>query len=186
MRSSIFCPLWLSSGLRFRIAYHSCESFLPRIAQLTSRESMAEMHNTEIPAEFRPLAALLVSKIYFYIGELNEAVEFALKAESAFEKEPSGEYKETIIGALCFCHPERLLMDQLGVSIGQYPSRALRQIRSWMRIYRPSWMASCGAIQEITESSYASPLVTCRTTLTDRQSASHSPYAVWTSSKCYS
>jgi 26S proteasome regulatory subunit N2 len=52
----------------------------------------------ELSAESRPLAALLISKTYFYIGEMSEAVEFALKAGSAFEKEPAGEYRETIIG----------------------------------------------------------------------------------------
>jgi 26S proteasome regulatory subunit N2 len=59
---------------------------------------MAEPMSGEIPSEFRPFAALLTSKTYFYIGVLNEAVEFALKAGKAFENEPAGEYKETIIG----------------------------------------------------------------------------------------
>ena len=53
----------------------------------------------ELPIDHRPYAALLISKVYFYIGELNEAVEFALMAENAFEKEPQGEFRETIIGA---------------------------------------------------------------------------------------
>ena len=53
----------------------------------------------ELPPDHRPYAALLISKVYFYIGELSEAVEFALTAGAAFEKEPQGEYKETIIGA---------------------------------------------------------------------------------------
>lgn len=61
-------------------------------------EAMAEPMSGEIPSEFRPFAALLTSKTYFYIGVLNEAVEFALKAGKAFENEPAGEYKETIIG----------------------------------------------------------------------------------------
>lgn len=39
----------------------------------------------------------MVSKVYFYIGELEEAVEFALKAGAAFEREQTGEFRETII-----------------------------------------------------------------------------------------
>jgi 26S proteasome regulatory subunit N2 len=62
------------------------------------REAMAEPLSGEIPSDYRPYAALLTSKTYFYIGIMNEAVEFALKAGKAFENEPTGEYKETIIG----------------------------------------------------------------------------------------
>jgi 26S proteasome regulatory subunit N2 len=39
-----------------------------------------------------------LSKIYHYIGQDEEAVEFALRAGSAFEKEIQGEYRDTIIG----------------------------------------------------------------------------------------
>ncbi len=56
----------------------------------------------ELPPDHRPYAALLISKVYFYIGELSEAVEFALKAGGAFEKEPQGEFRETIIGVSRF------------------------------------------------------------------------------------
>lgn len=43
-------------------------------------------------------AALLTSKVYFYIGYYDEAVTFALRAGLRFEEEPAGEYKETILG----------------------------------------------------------------------------------------
>ncbi|ORY27990.1 endopeptidase [Naematelia encephala] len=65
-----------------------------RIAYL---EELADATYKGLPAESRPLANLLISKTYFYMGVLEEAVEFALKAEGAFEKEPAGEFKETII-----------------------------------------------------------------------------------------
>jgi 26S proteasome regulatory subunit N2 len=42
----------------------------------------------------------LLSKIYHYIGQDDEAVEFALRAGPAFEKEVQGEYRDTIIGEL--------------------------------------------------------------------------------------
>ncbi|BEI82651.1 hypothetical protein CcaverHIS002_0305190 [Cutaneotrichosporon cavernicola] len=60
-------------------------------------ESLADPQFSELPPESRPLAALLCSKVYFYLGERDEAVEFALRAAAAFEKEPYGEFKETII-----------------------------------------------------------------------------------------
>ncbi|WOO82563.1 26S proteasome non-ATPase regulatory subunit 1 A [Vanrija pseudolonga] len=60
-------------------------------------ESLADPQVSELPAEARPLAALLCSKVFFYLGERDEAVEFALRASAAFEKEPYGEFKETII-----------------------------------------------------------------------------------------
>lgn len=61
-----------------------------------SRESLI----TDLTPEHAEYAALLCSKVYFYIGYYDEAVSFALKAGQAFGKEPQGEYKETIIGEL--------------------------------------------------------------------------------------
>ncbi|CAK9783205.1 26S proteasome regulatory complex, non-ATPase subcomplex, Rpn2/Psmd1 subunit [Cutaneotrichosporon oleaginosum] len=60
-------------------------------------ESLADPQFSELAPESRPLAALLCSKVYFFLGERDEAVEFALRAAAAFEKEPYGEFKETII-----------------------------------------------------------------------------------------
>jgi 26S proteasome regulatory subunit N2 len=60
---------------------------------------LADPISKELPAEERPYAALLVSKIYHYIGLVPDSVDFALKAGVAFEKEPAGEYRDAIIGA---------------------------------------------------------------------------------------
>lgn len=60
-------------------------------------ESLADPQFSELPVDSRPLAALLCSKVFFYLGERDEAVEFALRAAAAFEKEPYAEFKETII-----------------------------------------------------------------------------------------
>nr|ODN99779.1 26S proteasome regulatory subunit N2 [Cryptococcus depauperatus CBS 7855] len=60
-------------------------------------ELLADPLSKELAAESRPFAALLISKIYFYMGFQDEAVEFALKAGTAFERELEGEYRETII-----------------------------------------------------------------------------------------
>jgi len=54
--------------------------------------------SSELPSTAKPQAALLISKVYFYMNIQEEAVEFALLAESAFQQEPEGEYRETIIG----------------------------------------------------------------------------------------
>lgn len=80
---------------------HSCK--LPRRRRICHRantpssESLADPQFSELPVESRPLAALLCSKVFFYLGERDEAVEFALRAGAAFEKEPYAEFKETII-----------------------------------------------------------------------------------------
>ncbi|OCF35997.1 26S proteasome regulatory subunit N2 [Kwoniella heveanensis BCC8398] len=65
--------------------------------KLTYLELLADPMSKELPTESRPFAALLISKIYYFMGYLDEAVEFALKAGTAFEKEQSGEFRETII-----------------------------------------------------------------------------------------
>jgi 26S proteasome regulatory subunit N2 len=61
---------------------------------------LADPEAKELPTEYQPYAALLLSKIYHYIGQDDEAVEFALRAGPAFEKEVQGEYRDTIIGEL--------------------------------------------------------------------------------------
>lgn len=64
---------------------------------LTCSESLADPEFSQLPAENRSLAALLCSKVFFYLGERDEAVEFALRAGSAFSNLPYDEFKETII-----------------------------------------------------------------------------------------
>lgn len=68
---------------------------------MCGRELLADPLSKELAPENRPFAALLISKIYFYMGFQDEAVEFALKAGVAFGKESEGEYRETIIGSSC-------------------------------------------------------------------------------------
>jgi 26S proteasome regulatory subunit N2 len=46
------------------------------------------------------LAALVVSKIYFYLGALDESVEFALNSKNLFDEEKQLDYVNTIIGKL--------------------------------------------------------------------------------------
>ncbi|KIJ45113.1 hypothetical protein M422DRAFT_29967 [Sphaerobolus stellatus SS14] len=54
-----------------------------------------------LPKEYRDTAALLASKVYYYLGEYDEALSFALGAGSVFEAESrapgSEEYVETIV-----------------------------------------------------------------------------------------
>ena len=82
--------------------------------ELTTRfsELLADPFLNELPIEHRPYAALLVAKVYYYIGELEEAVLFALKAGKTFEQEPQGEFRETIIGRSPFLMSSRLKIDR--------------------------------------------------------------------------
>lgn len=63
------------------------------------REALYE--NNEIPKEARDLAALLASKVYYFLGEYDEALSFALGAGNAFDAEArtygSEEYIETVV-----------------------------------------------------------------------------------------
>lgn len=103
-----------NSGQRYQISFPTCQYGLPPpagskccsagrndIVLTTNSEDLCES-SSELPSDARPFASLLVSKTYFYIGILDEAVEFALKAGSAFEKDAASEYKETIIGQFPF------------------------------------------------------------------------------------
>ena len=57
--------------------------------------------SSELPKPTRDLAALLASKVYYYLGDYNEALSFALNAGNAFAEEgrTSGaeEYVETVV-----------------------------------------------------------------------------------------
>jgi 26S proteasome regulatory subunit N2 len=46
----------------------------------------------------RELAALVVSKVYYHLGEYNESMAFALSAGKLFNIDRPGEYEDTIIG----------------------------------------------------------------------------------------
>jgi len=45
----------------------------------------------------RPLAALVASKVYFYLGELSDALSFALGARELFDVDEPSEYVETLL-----------------------------------------------------------------------------------------
>lgn len=101
-------------------------------------ELLADPLSNELAPEYQQYAALLVSKVYFYIGELEEAVEFALKAGEAFERELPGEYRETIIGE-CYSGYADV---QPAASIRQSAShrRGNRWMKLWLRWWR--WYSS--------------------------------------------
>ena len=64
-------------------------------------ESLYE--STELPKPTRDAAALLASKVYYYLGDYGEALSFALNAGNAFADEGrtpgAEEYVETVICA---------------------------------------------------------------------------------------
>jgi 26S proteasome regulatory subunit N2 len=55
----------------------------------------------DLPKDARDLAALVASKVYYYLAEYDEALSFALGAGTAFEAERnapgSEEYVETVV-----------------------------------------------------------------------------------------
>jgi 26S proteasome regulatory subunit N2 len=63
------------------------------------REALYE--SSDLSKEARDLAALLASKVYYFLGESDEALSFALGAGNAFEAEArtpgSEEYIETVV-----------------------------------------------------------------------------------------
>ena len=72
--------------------------------------SEALYESDELPKAARDHAALVASKVYYFLGEYDEALSFALGAGSAFQAEThtygSEEYVETIVCAshsLRFC-----------------------------------------------------------------------------------
>lgn len=58
-----------------------------RIEELYEDESFAD----------RQLAALVASKVYFYLGEFDDALNFALGAEALFDVDQHNEYIETVV-----------------------------------------------------------------------------------------
>ena len=65
--------------------------------------SEALYEGTELPKPARDAAALVASKVYYFLGEYDEALSFALGAGNAFQAETraygSEEYVETIVCA---------------------------------------------------------------------------------------
>lgn len=66
---------------------------------ISNREALYE--SDDLPKDARDSAALLASKVYYFLGEYDEALSFALGAGSAFEAESralgSEEYVETVV-----------------------------------------------------------------------------------------
>ncbi|KZV92476.1 26S proteasome regulatory complex, non-ATPase subcomplex, Rpn2/Psmd1 subunit [Exidia glandulosa HHB12029] len=89
------------------VRQHALKALLPLVPQFWAEisehvatiESLYE--SDELPRDARDLAALLVSKVYFYLGEYDEALSFALGAGRAFEAESrstaAAEFIETIV-----------------------------------------------------------------------------------------
>ena len=91
--------LFRNSGQRSLTSSSSCESTLiVHRNWLIFRELLTDEMSSELPSTAKPQAALLISKVYFYMNIQEEAVEFALLAGVAFQQELEGEYRETIIG----------------------------------------------------------------------------------------
>ena len=82
----------------------------------------------ELPKESRDTAALLASKVYYYLGEYDEALSFALGAGPAFEAESraqgSEEYVETVVCEYGFCgrrlRADLLMYDRIAKAIDRY------------------------------------------------------------------
>lgn len=83
-------------------AQHPPVVMIPHQPTSLDRESFYE--STELPKVARDFAALLASKVYYFLGEYDESLSFALGAGKAFEEETfkqgMEEYVETIV---CQC-----------------------------------------------------------------------------------
>lgn len=81
-------------------------------SSLSDRESLYE--STELPKEARDFAALLASKVYYFLGEYDESLSFALGAGKAFEEETfkqgMEEYVETIVCQCCLSYVKLRLL----------------------------------------------------------------------------
>uniref|UniRef100_A0A0W0FGL5 26S proteasome regulatory subunit RPN2 n=1 Tax=Moniliophthora roreri TaxID=221103 RepID=A0A0W0FGL5_MONRR len=85
-------------------ALKSLNSLVPTFwAEISEQIALIESlyDNDELPKQARDLAALLASKVYYFLGEYDESLSFALGAGSAFEAESrvqgSEEYVETVL-----------------------------------------------------------------------------------------
>ncbi|KAI8980724.1 26S proteasome regulatory complex non-ATPase subcomplex Rpn2/Psmd1 subunit [Trametes punicea] len=85
-------------------ALKSLNSLVPHFwAEISEHIALIESlyESEELPQEAHDQAALLASKVYYYLGEYDEALSFALGAGSAFEADSrspgSAEYVETVV-----------------------------------------------------------------------------------------
>lgn len=81
--------------------------------------------SNDLPKLARDAAALLASKVYYFLGEYEEALSFALGAGSAFQTEArtrgSEEYIETIV---CACYRSLPTASRL-LTLKPYPAKAI-------------------------------------------------------------
>jgi hypothetical protein len=99
------CP---SSGQKYQSTLQLCTpTRSPSSPTHSSCFSESIYENNDLSPKVRELAALLASKVFYYLAEYDEALSFALGAGSAFRNEAnnalSAEYIETIICMPCFC-----------------------------------------------------------------------------------
>lgn len=91
----------LGRDLGAHCAHVSTQSFLQPVINLSRGHSESLYESSDLPLEARRSAALLASKVYYYLEEYDEALSFALGAGTAFRQDSSlpgdDEYVETLI-----------------------------------------------------------------------------------------
>ena len=91
-------------------------------AEISESVSLIEalFESNELPKDARDLAALVSSKVYYYLGEYDEALSFALGAGKAFEGERSNEgseeYVETILSKAIDRYIDLRVLEESGAS----------------------------------------------------------------------
>jgi hypothetical protein len=58
----------------------------------------------------RQLAALVASKVFFYLGELNDALSYALGAGALFDVADDSDYAQTLLGEGSHLHYNQFLI----------------------------------------------------------------------------
>lgn len=133
MPSQLSIPSFRNFGQKYqstspRCTYFSLLSVIPPHNYVLCSESLYE--SDQLPKSARDIAALLASKVYYYLGEYDEALSFALGAGSAFEAEArdynSGEYVETVICT----SPYHVMSHRCFSKHALLPSQSNRQIHS--------------------------------------------------------
>lgn len=128
MPSRLSIPSSPNFGQKYLSTSHPCTSLFPLLYPpfphnyIICSEGLYE--SDQLPKGARDLAALLASKVYYYLGEYDEALSFALGAGSTFEAEArdysSGEYVETVI-----CTSLLLLHTGAPTNTHWYPAKAI-------------------------------------------------------------
>lgn len=90
----------LGRDLGTHCAHVSTQSF-PSLVLIAHGHSESLYESSDLPLEARHSAALLASKVYYYLEEYDEALSFALGAGTAFQQDSNlpgdEEYVETLI-----------------------------------------------------------------------------------------